>query len=101
VSPSKPRLLVRVREAIRTRQYSPRTEQAYVHWIRRYIFYHEFRHPSELGKEAVQAFLTHLAVGQQVSASTQNQAFAALLFLYLFSGGSNQRSDLTCHMRMM
>jgi integron integrase len=78
----KPKLLVRVREAIRTRQYSPRTEQAYVQWIRRYIFFHNLRHPSELGAEAVQAYLSYLAVRRQVSASTQNQAFAALLFLY-------------------
>jgi integron integrase len=81
-SSGKPKLLVRVREAIRTRQYSPRTEEAYVQWIRRYIFFHNLRHPADLGTEEVQAYLSFLAVRRQVSASTQNQAFAALLFLY-------------------
>jgi integron integrase len=76
------KLLVRVREAIRMRQNSPRTEQAYVQWIRRYIFFHKLRHPAELGPDGVPAYLSHLAVRRQVSASTQNQAFAALLFLY-------------------
>lgn len=81
-SSRQPKLLVRVREAIRTRQYSPRTEEAYVQWIRRYIFFHNLRHPADLGTEEVQAYLSFLAVRRQVSASTQNQAFAALLFLY-------------------
>jgi len=80
--PGKPKLLVRVREAIRMRQYSPRTEEAYVQWIRRYIFFHKLRHPADLGTDEVRAYLSHLAVRRQVSASTQNQAFAALLFLY-------------------
>jgi integrase len=81
-APGKPKLLVRVREALRMRQYSPRTEEAYVHWIRRYIFFHHLRHPAELGAAGVRDYLSHLAVRKQVSASTQNQAFAALLFLY-------------------
>jgi integron integrase len=78
----KPRLLDRVREAIRTRHYSRRTEKAYVHWIKRYIFFHGKRHPAELGAPEVTAFLTSLAVHDQVAASTQNQALSALLFLY-------------------
>jgi len=77
-----PKLLDRVRNAIRVRHYSPRTEEAYVLWIRRFILYHGKRHPSSMGAEEVNAFLSHLAVDRTVSASTQNQALAALLFLY-------------------
>jgi integron integrase len=78
----KPKLLDRVREAIRTRHYSRRTEKVYVHWIRRYIFFHGKRHPAEMGAAEVSAFLTSLAVRDKVAASTQNQALSALLFLY-------------------
>ncbi|NIR29114.1 MAG: integron integrase [Gammaproteobacteria bacterium] len=77
-----PRLLDRVRSAIRARQYSYRTEQAYVHWIRRFILFHGRRHPWEMGKREVETFLTHLAVDRHVSSSTQNQALSAILFLY-------------------
>jgi integron integrase len=77
-----PKLLERVRAALRVRHYSPRTEKAYVQWIRRYIIHHDRRHPRELSHEHVSAFLSHLASHDQVSASTQNQAAAALLFLY-------------------
>ena len=77
-----PKLLDRVRDAIRTRHYSPRTEQAYVHWIRRYIFFHGVRHPADMGKQELNAFLSHLAVKEHVSASTQTQALSALVFLY-------------------
>jgi integron integrase len=80
--PAPPKLLDRVRQAIRTRHYSPRTEQAYVHWIRRYIFFHKVRHPADMGKEELNAFLSHLAVKEGVSASTQTQALSALVFLY-------------------
>jgi site-specific recombinase XerD len=76
------KLLDRVRQAIRTRHYSRRTEEAYVHWIRRYIVHHRKRHPCEMGASEISAFLTWLAVERRVSASTQNQALAALLFLY-------------------
>src|SRR3989454_5540284 len=75
-------LLGRLRAALRARHYSPRTEQAYVAWVRRYVQFHGRRHPAELGATEVQAFLTHLAERRRVSASTQNQAAAALLFLY-------------------
>jgi len=78
----KPRLLDQVRERLRTLHYSYRTEQQYVYWIRRYVVHHDRRHPAALGGEEVEAFLTHLAVQQQVSASTQSQALSALLFLY-------------------
>jgi len=80
--PGKPRLLDRVRAAIRVRHYSPRTEDAYVHWIKRYIFFYKLRHPAEMGPEEISGFLTHLAVDERLSASTQNQACNALLFLY-------------------
>ena len=74
--------LIRVREVIRTRHYSIRTEQSYVHWVKRFILFHGKRHPTELGETEVAAFLTHLAVNRQVSPSTQNQALNALVFLY-------------------
>ena len=77
-----PKLLDRMREALRVRHYSYRTEQSYVDWSRRFIVFHGKRHPAEMGAGEVGAFLTHLAVERQVSASTQNQAKAALLFLY-------------------
>ena len=67
---------------IRQKHYSIRTEQAYVDWIRRFILFHGKRHPLEMGEPEVEAFLTHLAVNRNVAASTQNQAFSALLFLY-------------------
>ena len=78
----KPRLLDRVRQAIGARHYSRRTEKAYIHWIKRYIFFHGKRHPAEMGVAEVTAFLTSLAVHDKVAASTQNQALSALLFLY-------------------
>jgi integron integrase len=81
-SAPKPKLLDRVRDALRARHYSHRTEKAYVHWIRRYIFFHGKRHPLEMGAPEVTAFLTALAVRDRVAASTQNQALNALLFLY-------------------
>jgi integron integrase len=77
-----PRLLDRVRQACRLRHYSIRTETAYVEWIKRFILFHHKRHPLEMGAAEINAFLTHLAVDGHVSASTQNQAFSALLFLY-------------------
>ncbi|MDE2004728.1 MAG: integron integrase [Betaproteobacteria bacterium] len=82
VPPASPRLLDRVRDRIRFKHYSIRTEQAYVDWIRRFIRFHGNRHPSELGQGDVERFLTSLAVDGNVAASTQNQAQSALLFLY-------------------
>jgi|SRR5581483_8488621 len=79
-----PKLLDRVRGAIRARHYSRRTEEAYVGWIKRFIFFHNKRHPSAMGAEEVNAFLTALATDQNVSASTQGQALSALLFLYRY-----------------
>jgi integron integrase len=77
-----PRLLDRVREIIRIKHYSIRTEQAYLHWIRRYILFHGKRHPQELGAAELTTFLSDLAVNGKVCASTQNQALNAILFLY-------------------
>src|SRR5215216_6014018 len=76
------RLLDSVRQAVRTRHYSLRTEEAYIRWIKQYILYFGKRHPAEMGARQVSAFLSHLAVRRNVAASTQNQALAALLFLY-------------------
>jgi integron integrase len=70
------------REKMRTRHFAYRTEQAYLYWIRRYVNFHRRKHPREMGSAEVEAFLTHLAVDEHVSASTQNQALQALLFLY-------------------
>ena len=75
----RPKLLDQVREVIRTRHYSLRTEEAYVRWVKRFVLFHGTRHPAEMG---VNAFLSHLAVKEHVSASTQNQALSALRFLY-------------------
>jgi len=80
--PQPQRLLGRMREALRVRHYSIRTERAYVDWVRRFIRFHDRRHPARLGAVEVQAFLTHLAVERSVASPTQNQAKAALLFLY-------------------
>ena len=82
ITTQKPRLLDQVRQAIRTRHYSYRTEKAYVHWIKRYIFFHDKRHPAEMAEFEIGRFLSSLATEGHVSASTQNQAFNALLFLY-------------------
>ena len=77
-----PRLMDRVRGAIRARHYSRRTEDSYAGWIRRFIFFHGKKHPAAMGAEEVNAFLTSLAVARKVSASTQGQALSALVFLY-------------------
>lgn len=79
---TKPRLLDQVRAAIRTRHYSLRTEQSYIGWIKHYIHWHGLKHPKDMGAAEVEAFLSMLATERNVSASTQNQALAALLFLY-------------------
>ncbi|MGH7802530.1 MAG: phage integrase N-terminal SAM-like domain-containing protein [Thermodesulfobacteriota bacterium] len=71
-----------VRETIRRKHYSFRTEKSYAAWIRRYILFHNKRHPLKMGRAEIEAFLTYLAVNRRVSASTQNQAFSALLLLY-------------------
>ncbi|MGE5490627.1 MAG: integron integrase [Actinomycetota bacterium] len=82
VSPDSPRLLERVRSRLRLLHYSMRTEMAYIQWIRRFVVFHGKRHPADMGKGEVEAFLSDLAIERNVSAATQNQALSALLFLY-------------------
>lgn len=77
-----PRLLDQLRDKLRVKRYSIRTEAQYTQWVRRFILFHDKRHPRELGAKEVEAFLTHLAVEGKVAAATQNQALSALLFLY-------------------
>ncbi len=80
--PQPPKLLMQLRDRIRAKHYSIRTEASYIDWARRFILFHDKRHPCDLGAAEVEAFLTYLAVERGVSASTQNQAKSALLFLY-------------------
>lgn len=80
----KPKLLDQVRSELRKRHYSPRTEEAYISWIRRFIRFHEVRHPSSMGRPEVEAFLSFPATDRNVAASTQNQALGARLFLYRY-----------------
>jgi integron integrase len=81
-TPPKTKLLDQVRETIRRKHYSIRTETTYIDWIRRYILFHRKRHPAEMGAPEMEQFLNHLAVEKRVAASTQNQALSALVFLY-------------------
>lgn len=82
IQSQKPKLLDQLRERIRLKHYSIRTEQSYVDWAKRYIFFHNKQHPMGLGASEISSFLTHLAVQRNVAASTQNQALNALVFLY-------------------
>lgn len=77
-----PKLLDQVRQEIRTRHYSIRTEEAYLRWIREFILFHDKRHPADMGERQVADFLSHLAVNRKIAAATQNQALSAILFLY-------------------
>jgi integron integrase len=79
-----PKLLDQVREIIRTKHYSYRTEQTYVEWIKRYIFFHNKRHPKDMGVEEVEEYITYLANQRCLAASTQNQALSAIVFLYKY-----------------
>lgn len=79
---AKPKLLDQLRDRIRLKHYSRRTEDVYLDWAKRYILYHNKRHPQEMGKKEIEGFLTYLATERQVAAATQNQAKAALQFLY-------------------
>jgi len=76
------KLLDRVRDAIRTKHYSIRTEETYVSWIKRFVLFHDKQHPQKMGAAEIEKFLTHLAVDKNVAASTRNQALSAILFLY-------------------
>lgn len=82
MEPRPKKLLDQLREVIRLKHYTYRTEETYVQWVKRFILFHEKRHPREMGRAEIEAFLTDLAVQQQVAASTQNQALNAILFLY-------------------
>jgi hypothetical protein len=79
---SKPRLLDQVGQVIRVKHYSLRTEESYINWIKRFIFFHNKKHPIEMGKKEIGEFITHLAKNEKVSGSTHNQALCAILFLY-------------------
>ena len=92
-SPDRPKLLHRLRNELRARHYSPRTEQAYVLWTRLFPRFHGMRHPGDMGEEEVNRFVTHLAVERHVSPSTQTQALSAILFLYRYVLG-RQLGDL-------
>jgi integron integrase len=81
-SNGKPKLLDQLREAIRVRHYSYKTEQAYVQWVKRFILFHDTKQPSEMGEKEISRYLSHLAVNCNVSAATQNQALCAIVFLY-------------------
>lgn len=78
----RPKLMMQMHEALQIRHYSHRTEEAYCFWVKRYVHFHHVRHPQEMSEPEINAFLTHLAVEEKESASTQNQALSALLFLY-------------------
>lgn len=96
-NPPSPRLLDEVHNRIRTKHYSRRMEESYTHWIKRFILFHHKRHPREMGAAEVEAFLSSLDVDRQVSASTQRQALAAILFLYKEVPGL----DLPCAKRWL
>jgi len=81
-SPQGKKLLDQYRDTLRIKHYSPRTEDTYIAWVKNYILFHNKRHPKDMGIPEIEQFITHLATTQQVSASTQNQAFSAILFLY-------------------
>ena len=78
------KLLEQVHDQIQLRHYSHRTEESYIHWIKEYIYYFDKKHPVEMGKNEINGFLSYLATERHVSASTQNQALGALLFLYRY-----------------
>ena len=83
LAPSRPpKLLQRLRRALRVHHYSPRTEETYVAWVRRFVRFHGLRHPGEMGRDEIRQFLTALADRAQLSASSQTQALSALIFLY-------------------
>jgi site-specific recombinase XerD len=93
------RLLDQVRDTIRVKHYAIRTEEAYVAWIKRYILFHNKRHPRKMGVSEIEAFLTHLAVEEHVAASTQNQALSTLLFLYREVLGKDLERPIDLHPR--
>jgi len=95
-TPQSVRLLDQLRDALRVKHYSYRTEQTYIDWVRRFILFHHKRHPQDMGEPEIAAFVTHLAVQERVTANTQTQALSAILFLYrhLLQRDLNERIDL-------
>lgn len=89
-----PRLLEQVRNIIRCKHYSIRTEHSYLDWIKRYIYFHHKQHPEQLDERHISAFLSHLAVNRKVSSSTQNQALCALVFLNRGGKGVQSPGDM-------
>jgi len=89
--PESKKLLDQVRETIRMKHYSRKTEKTYVSWIRRFILFHGKKHPQEMGEREIEAFLSHLAVNRNVAASTQNQAFMPFSFSTVQFSGKNWR----------
>ncbi len=81
-TPKRPKLLQLMRQTLRQRNYSPATIKTYTQWVKRFVIFHDLRHPKDMGREEVVAFLNHLATTRNVSASTQNQALCAIVFLY-------------------
>jgi len=94
-----PKLLDQLRQALRSRHYSRRTEQTYCQWVKRFICFHGVRHPAGMAEPEINTFLTALGVKERVSASTQNQALSALLFLYrhVLNRRAKRRDQQTCH----
>jgi len=84
ITDPKPKLLDQLSQAMRSRHYSRSTETTYIHWVKRFVFFHHVRHPKDMAEPEINAFLTHLAVKEHVSASTQNQALCAIIFLYKY-----------------
>jgi site-specific recombinase XerD len=99
MNPKPKKLLERVREIIRRKHYSPKTEQAYLNWIKQYILFHDKKHPQDMAATEVEAFLTYLAVERKVAASTQNQALSAILFLYREVLGRSRRNGISIYWR--
>ncbi len=86
---NKPKLLDQVRQVIRIKHYSLRTEESYINWIKRFIFFHNKKHPLEMGEKEIGEFIAHLAKNEKVSTSTQSQALCAIVFLYKVAKTSN------------
>lgn len=96
---NKPKLLDQVRNVIRVKHYSIRTEEAYVQWVRRFVLFHNKQHPQEMGEREIAEFLTFLATVRKVAASTQNQALNAIVFLYrevLRQGDAPEKAERRC-----
>jgi site-specific recombinase XerD len=92
MQPKPQKLLDQVRETMRTKHYSYRTEQTYIDWIKRFILFHDKRHPKDMGADEVQSYITYLANERSVASSTQNQALSAIVFLYKYAAFGRRSS---------